>query len=53
MNEMSVKHRWNDPDRKKLKHVGKILPQYQIVYHKSHTDWTGIEPSPAWFQASD
>jgi len=33
---MSMERWWNGPDKRKLKHVGKSLPQWQFVYHKSH-----------------
>jgi len=32
--------------KKKKKYWEKNMSQYHFVCHKSHTDWTGIEPEP-------
>jgi hypothetical protein len=53
MNEMSMKQRWIDTDRRKLKYVEKSLSQYFFVHHKSHRDWIAIELDPVWCQARD
>ena len=53
MNEMSMKQRWIDTDRRKLKYVEKSLSQYHFVHHKSHRDWIAIELDPVWCQARD
>ena len=39
---MSMEHWWNDTARGK---VEKSLSQCHVVYHKSHMDWSGIEPT--------
>jgi len=33
--------------------LGRAFSSDNYFYHKSHVEWTGIEPSPTWFQASD
>jgi hypothetical protein len=37
-----MEHRWNDPDRGKLKYWGKTLSQCHRFPHKSHMDLPGI-----------
>jgi hypothetical protein len=40
---VSLEHQWNRTDRGKLKYSWKTLPQCYFLYHKSHTNWPGIE----------
>jgi hypothetical protein len=48
-----MEHRWNEIDGRKPKYSGKNLSQCHFVYHKSHTDWPGIEPGPPGWEAGD
>jgi hypothetical protein len=33
--------------------IGENLPQYNIVYHKSHMTWPGLELGPPRWEAGD
>jgi uncharacterized membrane protein len=46
-----MEHRWNEIDRRKPKNSGKNVSQCHFVHHKSHMDWTGIEPGPPRWEA--
>jgi len=37
----------------KPKYLEKTLSQCYFVYHKSHTEWPGIAPGPAWSEVCD
>jgi len=48
-----MKHRRIEDDRgKKLKFLNEELSHCHVVLHKSHMDWRGIEPRPAWSEVS-
>jgi hypothetical protein len=49
----AMEHRGNKIDRGKPKYSGINLSQCHSVYHKSHMDWTGIEPGPPRWEAGD
>jgi len=49
---MSMEHWWNDTVRGKPKNSEKNLSQCQIVHHKSHMDWSGIDPGTPSREAS-
>ena len=42
----SVERWWNGTDGGKPKYLEKNLSQHHFVRHKSHMDWSGIEPAP-------
>jgi len=42
--QISREHWWDDTDRGKQKHLEKTLSHCHLVVHKSHVDYSGIEP---------
>jgi hypothetical protein len=49
----AMEYRWNEIDRGKPKYSVKNLSECHLVHHKSHMDWTGIEPGPPRWEAGD
>jgi hypothetical protein len=44
---------WNDTDRVEPKNSKKNLSQCHSAHHKSHMHWSGREPEPLLWEASD
>jgi len=48
-----MQHWWRDCNRGKPKYSEKTPTQYHLINHKSHTDWTGTEHRPLWWEATN